>query len=33
VWLLATANVVGTVAGCLAAGLAGLAVAKLVVGR
>ena len=32
-WLLATANVVGTVAGCLAAGLAGLAVAKLVVGR
>ena len=32
-WLLATANVVGTVVGCLAAGLAGLAVAKLVVGR
>jgi CrcB protein len=32
-WLLATANAVGTVAGCLAAGLAGLAVAKLVVGR
>ena len=32
-WLLATANAVGTVTGCLAAGLAGLAVARLVVGR
>ena len=32
-WLLATANAVGTVAGCLAAGFAGLAVARLVVGR
>ena len=32
-WLFAAANVTVTVAGCLVAGLAGLAVARLVVGR
>jgi len=32
-WLFAAANATATVAGCLIAGLAGLAVARLVVGR
>jgi CrcB protein len=32
-WLFATANAMATIAGCLVAGFAGLAVARLVVGR
>ena len=32
-WLLATANILGTVAICLAAGFAGAAVARMIVGR
>jgi len=32
-WLMASANIVGTVAMCLAAGLAGAALARMIVGR
>jgi CrcB protein len=32
-WLMATANIVGTVAICLIAGFAGAAVARMMVGR